>query len=161
MSRKLRCQNTPWYRRFGAKIFDSEPQFLAGHVTGQSSWDQKKSGDKDNHFGTEGVIYIDSSITTLIRYVVSPIVLLNTHYKPRRSVTNTILTQYYLSFLVAFFKGLHIYNVAVIVTYSVVSHPNFNHSWQCSITSCRQEKVGFWPIYETHPSSWLFLSTYS
>ena len=39
--RKLRCQKTSQYRRFGAKHVDFEPQFIARQVTGQSFWDKK------------------------------------------------------------------------------------------------------------------------
>ena len=36
------------------------------------------------------------------------------------------------------------YNVAFIITYWVISHPNFNNPWQYFITSWWQEKVGLW-----------------
>ena len=49
--------------------------------------------------------------------------------------------------------GLHVYNVAIIDTYQVISHPDFTHIWQYFITLWWQEKVGFCPIDETHPSS--------
>ena len=50
--------------------------------------------------------------------------------------------------------GLWIYNVAIIGTVWVIFHSTFNHPWQYIITSCWQEKVGFWPMDEcTHPSS--------
>ena len=30
----------------------------------------------------------------------------------------------------------------------MIIHPNFNHPWQYFITTCWQEKVGFWPMNE-------------
>ena len=37
-------------------------------------------------------------------------------------------------------------------------HPNFNHPWQYFITSCWQEKVGFWANRWTHlPSMTIFV----
>ena len=38
---KLRCWKTSSYRKFGVEIFDFDPQFLAGQITGQSFWDRK------------------------------------------------------------------------------------------------------------------------
>ena len=35
----------------------------------------------------------------------------------------------------------------------MIFHSNFYHTWQCFITSCWQEKVGFWATGWAHPSS--------
>ena len=39
-------------------------------------------------------------------------------------------------------------------------HPSFNHPWQYFITSCRQEKIGFWPMDEIIYHPWQYLFTY-
>ena len=51
-----------------------------------------------------------------------------------------------------FLGRLYIYNVAIIVTYKVIFHPDLNHPWHYFI-SCWQGKVRFWPHDELihHP----------
>ena len=62
---------------------------------------------------------------------------------------------------VIYCRGIWVYNVAILVSYQVNFHPNFNHPWQWFITSCRQENVGFWPMVELIHHSWWYLQTYS
>ena len=49
--------------------------------------------------------------------------------------------------------GLKIYGVAIIVTHQVIFHQNQTYPWQRFVTSCWQEKVGFWANGWTHPPS--------
>ena len=56
---KLWCWKTSWYRKFGAKIFDFEPQISSRANKPDNHFWTKKSGRWDNHFGMEGVIWSD------------------------------------------------------------------------------------------------------
>ena len=79
----------------------------------------------------------------MIFSVIILIVLVNTiNHKPRcKSVTNTHVNPTLFVIPCKFFWwALQIYSVVVTVTYHVIFHPNFNHSWQYFFTSCWQEK---------------------
>ena len=45
--------------------------------------------------------------------------------------------------------------------YQVIFHSDFSHPWQYIITSCWQEKVGFWPMDKLIHHPWQYEFTYS
>ena len=63
------------------------------------------------------------------------------------------------------FGGLYIYICLQLLSltkcFFIQFHPICNHPWQYFITSCWQEKVGFWPMDDLIHHPWQYLVTYS